>query len=43
MVVDEHDRIIAASLCLKHRVVTDPKDIPTIYELFTAASAAARA
>lgn len=38
VVVDEHDRIIAASLCLKHRVVTDPKDIPTIYELFTAAS-----
>lgn len=38
VVVDEHDRIVAASLCLKHRVVTDPKDIPTIYELFTAAS-----
>lgn len=38
VVVDEHDRIIAASLCLKHRIVTDPKDLPTIYELFTAAS-----
>ncbi|MDY3049421.1 MAG: GNAT family N-acetyltransferase [Rothia sp. (in: high G+C Gram-positive bacteria)] len=38
VVVDEHDRIIAAALCLKHRVVTEPKDIPTIYELFTAAS-----
>lgn len=38
VVVDEHDRIIAASLCLKHRVVTEPKGIPTIYELFTAAS-----
>lgn len=38
VVVDEHDRIVAASLCLKHRVVTEPKNIPTIYELFTAAS-----
>lgn len=38
VVVDEHDRIVAASLCLKHRIVTDPKNIPTIYELFTAAS-----
>ncbi|WP_237207852.1 GNAT family N-acetyltransferase [Rothia nasimurium] len=38
VVVDEHDRIVAASLCLKHRVVTEPKSIPTIYELFTAAS-----
>lgn len=38
VVVDEHDRIVAASLCLKHRVVTDPKHLPTIYELFTAAS-----
>ena len=38
VVVDEHGRIIAASLCLKHRVVTEPKGIPTIYELFTAAS-----
>ncbi|MDO4899014.1 MAG: GNAT family N-acetyltransferase, partial [Rothia sp. (in: high G+C Gram-positive bacteria)] len=38
VVVDEHGRVVAASLCLKHRVVTDPKNIPTIYELFTAAS-----
>ncbi|MDO4820873.1 MAG: GNAT family N-acetyltransferase [Rothia sp. (in: high G+C Gram-positive bacteria)] len=38
VVVDEHDRIVAAALCLKHRVVTDPKHLPTIYELFTAAS-----
>lgn len=38
VIVDEHDRIVAAALCLKHRVVTEPKSIPTIYELFTAAS-----
>lgn len=38
VVVDEHNRIVAASLCLKHRVVTEPKNLPTIYELFTAAS-----
>lgn len=38
VVTDERGRIIAAALCLKHRVVTEPKSIPTIYELFTAAS-----
>lgn len=38
VVVDEHDRVIAASLCLKHSPAREPKDLPTIYELFTAAS-----
>ncbi|MFW0112267.1 GNAT family N-acetyltransferase [Rothia sp. CCM 9417] len=38
VILDDHGRIIAAALCLKNRIVTEPKNIPTIYELFTAAS-----
>lgn len=38
VVVDDNGRIVAAALCLKHRVVTEPKHLPTIFELFTAAS-----
>lgn len=39
VVIDDHDRVVAAALCLRNR--TDggqPSDVPAIYELFTAAS-----
>lgn len=39
VVVDENDRVIAAVLCLKNRKDgVEPAELPTIYELVTAAS-----
>ncbi|MDO4916734.1 MAG: GNAT family N-acetyltransferase, partial [Rothia sp. (in: high G+C Gram-positive bacteria)] len=39
VVVDDNDRVIAAVLCLKNRKDgVEPADLPTIYELVTAAS-----
>ena len=39
VVVDENGRVIAAALCLKNRKDdVEPSDVPTIFELVTAAS-----
>lgn len=39
VLVDDNDRIVAAALCLKERTDgVQPENLPTIYELFTAAS-----